>query len=69
MQTDINEWVKHLEVISKVSDHKYVLIVNDGDFWPMTAALILNPQVRVQASAFVTYGTAYLVPDPEEKNG
>lgn len=65
-KTDLNEWVAKFREVAGLTDRKYVLIVNEADFWPMTARLWGNQQVRVQASAFVKKGAAYVVPDPEE---
>lgn len=66
MQTDLNDWATRFQQITSLTDRKYVLIVNEDDFWPMTARLWNNPQARVQASAFVQKGAAYVVPDTEE---
>jgi hypothetical protein len=66
MQTDLNDWSTRFQQVASLTDRKYVLIVNPDDFWPMAARLFHNQQVRVQASAFVQKGAAYVVPDPEE---
>lgn len=65
---DLDVWAERFQQVASLTDRKYVVIVNDADFWQMTARLFHNPQVRVQSSIFVKQGHGYVVPDPEDSD-
>lgn len=66
MNTDLGEWASRFRQVASLTDRKYIVIVNEDDYWPMAARLLHTPQITVKSSPFVKKGAGYVIPDPED---